>query len=348
MAENSRAQILGMTDAELELACEEQFSGIAQWVDWTSEIYSFGKCFRVLAKYPSFLPLFVRADHGVGLSSHLFPGDLESQLEVYFTWNPARAQRYKNFSDKKIIRIANPWIFYRQLYGKKKSVNTRGTLVFFTHHVPGIEWIGHDVEEYFQQLRELPEKYKPVVLCLHMHDIKAGRHKELRRHGFPIVTAGNTLSTNFVDRFYDLVKDYSYATSQLYGSQTAYCVELGIPYFLMGDVPTRVNLSSNQMPLGEISQYWDKEHEEYVNKSRKLFTNHVDEVTEAQREFVQSLLGLDSQITRKQISWIIWREFFRHWRQWCLIPRPILTALLRKFGLLEGAKKIRQKFKCNR
>jgi len=335
----------GMADAELEFACEAQATVVYPWTHWTSEIYSFGKCLRLWGKYPDFLPLFVYSDHGVGLRSHLFPHELANQAKVHFTWHPVKEKRNKDSAGKKVIQIIHPWISYRRLRGITRSKKPKGTLAFFTHSTTATKWEGHDTEEYFEQLRGLPDRFQPVVLCLHMHDIKAGLHKELRCHGFPIVTAGNTLSTNFVDRFYDLVKDYAYATSQTWGSQVAYCVELGVPYFFLGERPELINIADKNLPTGVAPQYWDSYHEEYAKKAEALFRLPVDSVTGEQREFVESLLGVDSRITRGQVSWILWREFFRNWKQWYKIPKSVLAAFLYKLGLMSKVKEIRQRFK---
>lgn len=344
-APNFKDVTTGMTDAELELACESQATGASSWAHWTSEIYSFGKCLRFWAKYPRVFPLYVYSDHGVGLHSHLFQHELENPAKVHFTWHPMKEQRYAKIANKKVIQIIHPWISYRQLQGITRSKKPEGTLAFFMHGTNAVKWKGHDSEEYFEKLRELPNKFQPVVLCLHMHDIKAGLHKKLRRHGFPIVTAGNTLSTNFVDRFYDLVKNYSYATAQVWGSNAAYCVELDIPFFHLGGRPELINIADPNLPEGAVPQYWDNYHEEFAKKAEALFSAPVDRVTIEQRAFVESMLGFGSQLTRWQVSWILWLEFFHNWQQWRTIFTPLLAAFLHKLRLLWMIKRIQQSFK---
>jgi hypothetical protein len=338
---NSNNATIGMTDAELELACDSKSTGISPWAHWTSEVYSFGKCLRFWTKYPDSLPLFVYSDHGVGLHSHLYPHELENQANVHFTWQPIKDQRYKVLADKKVIQITHPWISYRRMRGITRSKIPSGTLVFFTHSTSEVKWEGHDTEEYFEKLRKLPDKFQPVVLCLHMHDIKAGLHKNLRCQGFPIVTAGNALSINFVDCFYDLVKNYSYATSQAWGSNVAYCVELGVPYFFLGERPELFNITDKNLPEGVVPQYWDSYHEKLERKAEALFRLPVDNVTDEQRAFVESILGLDSRLSRWQVSWILWREFFRNWRQVVRIWfGGLLSKILGKLGLLGVKTKI--------
>jgi hypothetical protein len=330
--------ITGMTDAELECACKVEPDNGSFWHDWTAEIYSFGKCFRYMANYPNILPLFVKSDHGVGLESGLFPHEAKGKNKVYFTWNPLKDSRYNDCQDLQVIRIQHPWIYYRKALAKTRSAKTIGTIVFFTHYAPGVKWVGHDSDEYFSQLRSLPDKFQPIVLCLHMHDINAGHHKELRRHGFPMVTGGNTSSTKFVDRFYDLIKDYSYASSQDWGSQVAYCTELGLPYFFLGKRPKLMNISHAQMPLGEVT-HQDEFHAKMEEQALSLFRSPVDAVTPEQLAFVESLLGLDSKVTPERVAQILWREFFRHYLQWPLLLKPMLVTFLHKVGYLDLVKK---------
>ena len=329
---------IGMTDAELEFACKAKIIWSRVRIYWTSEMSSFGKCLRYWAKYPRVLPLNVYSDHGVGLFSQLFPHELDNQANVHFTWHPMKEQRYKNLANKKVIQITHPWVSYRRLRGITRSKTPRGTLVFYMHNTKTLKWEGHDTEEYFEKLRELPDKFQPVVLCLHTHDINAGLHKELRRHGFPIVTAGNTAITNFVDCFYELIKNYAYGTSQAYGSAVAYCVEFGIPYFFLGETPKLINNGDKNIPHGEVPGYYDEFHEEYGKKAEELFRVPVDTVTDEQRSFVESLLGLDSQITRWQVLWILWHELFCNWRTWGVVVSNISISpfrrLLKKAGII--------------
>lgn len=313
----------GMSDSELESACEPSPTGLAPWVYWTSELYCYGKCLRALAKYPRALPLFAYADHGVALHSNLFPHEIRNKARVHFTSHPVKAERYRSSADKQVVRICHPWVYYRRSLQIERAPSSKGTLVFVVHHAPGVKWENPNTQEYFQTLRALPAKYQPVVLCLHMHDIVSGLHKELRPLGFPIVTAGNTSSVHFVDRFYELVRNFSYATSQVWGSQVAYCVELGIPYFFLGERPKLINLSTEEFPLGEVD-FQDGYHKRFDREARGLFADPVDEVTLEQKRFVETLLGVDSVTSRPQVSWLLWREFFRHRRAWWpLWLRPI-------------------------
>lgn len=338
---------LGMSDADLESACRPGPTGLAPWIHWTSELYCFGKCIRAFAKYPRLLPLFVYADHGVALHSNLFPHEQDNSARVHFTFHPLKEQRYRSHPSKRIVRIPHPWIHYRRSRNIARLPNASGTLVFLPHVAPGFQWEDHGTLEYFSSLRSLPKKYQPIVLCLHMHDVNAGLHKELRHLGFPIVTAGNTSSVRFVDRFYGIVRAFSYATSQAWGSQVAFCTELGVPYFLFGKRPRLVNLSHKDLPLGEVG-IQDEYHEEYARKAEALFSHSVDEVTADQKQFIERLLGLDSRTGRVKASHILWTELLRHRRECWSLYSTLLANSLRDHGIKGFVRRVHHRLWGNR
>lgn len=329
----------GMSDQQLADACKDNTN--LHRYNWTAEVYSFGRCYRLIANYPKILPLFFYSDHGAGLHSNLYPHEINNSSEIHFTWSALKASRNSKLRNKKFIHIEHPWITYRKKHGYIRSDGSKGTLVFFTHHVPGIEWQGHDDDQYLEELKQLPEKFHPIVLCMHMHDINAGHHKKIRHWGFPIVTVGNIYSDAFIDRFYNLTSQFAFGTSQEWGSQTAYMIELGIPYFFLGKTPVLVNLSHKEMPRGKVDRFQDEEHKRYVEKSEQLFSKPLDEVSTAQQTFVNEILGLNSSVTEQETAQIIWKSLFTHWRQWHQILLRITFITLSSIGIIQLIKKIR-------
>jgi hypothetical protein len=331
-----------MSDKELEALCKLKPEGFTHTFNWTSEVYSFGKCFRYLANYPSVFPLFIYSDHGVPLDSFIYPHELNNKSRIHFTWNPHKENRYANIKDRAIIRVPHPWINYRKKKNISLAESRKGTIVFFAHSTPDVRWENHDSKEYFEQLNSLPEKFQPVTICMHMHDINAGHHKKLRQYGIPIVTIGNVYSPYFIDRFYQLTREFSFATSHSWGSQVAYCIEFGIPYFFMGNTPRLINIGDKELPIGLVAQYHDSYHEELAKKAETLFRTPVDSITKEQKAFISSLLGLDSDINQSNIKGIIWTEFFINWKNWYLILVSIIVRCLSIIGVYEILKKARK------
>ena len=333
----------GYTDSELESLAEpaEIEMGIAPWIYWSSEHHSFGRLYRQWGFYPRLFPLFFYSDHGIHRVLEFTPHEISNDAAVHFVFNMERATRNSDFPNKKVICVPHPWISYRRKNNIRQSESAKGTLVFFSHATEGVEFHGRDSDEYFETLKSLPEKYHPLVICMHMHDIKNGHHKKLRKHGLPIVTAGNTSSIGFVDRYYNLIRNFKYACSNETGSQLYYCVEMGIPYFFIGDRIYGVNRSHPDLPLGLVNS--DLTEKEFREVENNLFGASVDVVNLQQKVFVEWALGLNSSVTRLQASWIMWQELFRNWKRWSTMFRPTVAWILRKIGLMKTMKRFIKK-----
>ena len=277
------------------------------------------------------------------MHSNLYPHEINNSSGIHFTWLALKASRNNQSSfKKKLIHITHPWVTYKTKQGFKRSPKSKGTLVFFTHHVPGIEWQGHDDMKYLQQLKELPEKFQPVVVCMHMHDVNAGHHKKLRDWGLPIVTIGNVYDDKFIDRFYTLVSQFSYGTSQEWGSQVAYMTELGIPYFFLGKPPVLINFTHKELPMGRVNRFQDSYHKSYLEKSEKLFAHPVDIVTNEQKEFINEVLGINSTIKEQEIRHLIWQSLFDQWHQWHQILLRLIFMTLSSLGIIQLLKRLRR------
>ena len=306
----------GYSDNELEQLSNlknKLDAGKCPWMTWESENSSFGRTFRIWAKYPSFLPLCFVSDHGVHhFGSRCWPNEVSNKLRVVFTWNRKKSEKMKKEHGKNSYHVPHPWINYRKKYYPELPEKRSGTVVFYAHSNNTTTPEYEDLESYFSELRDLPKRYQPVVLCLSFHDIQKGLHKQLRKYNLPLITAGSTNSQYFVDRFYSMVYRFRYSTSSNIGSHTFYLIEAGIPFFLLGPYPKYDISGSEAVNDGKqnLSDYGDAEDLEKFESLKHLLSSQRDSVTNEQRELVSEYLGLNSKITRFEAAWIIWRELF--------------------------------------
>ncbi len=332
MRSRKNAIYLGYSDEELErkVSNEGCNPGLGHWQYWTSELYSVGRLYRELAFYPEIFPLFVYSDHGIHPTSELAKHEIDNESEVHFTFNPERIKK-NTIVNKQIYLISHPWVAYRKKKEYKPSFSAKGTLVFVSHSTTAVEWIEKDRDGYFSDLKNLPEKFKPLVLCMHMHDINKKHHLEYRKYGLPIVTCGNTSSINFVDEFYKLTTQFKYASSNTAGSQLYYCIEMGMPYFLFGDTPDLLNKSDTNLPLGVLKQKNEtaiKIHKE----EQKLFREMTDQVSPEQKIFAEWVLGLGSKMERPQFIFIVWWQLFKNMKKFIKIHLRIISNMLSRKG----------------
>ncbi|MCF8236485.1 MAG: hypothetical protein K9J33_16860 [Bacteroidales bacterium] len=281
---------------------------IVQSPYWTAEIYSFGKYIRKYGYYPPFLPLCVYTDHGPGGRWGPHKHELESTAPTQLYHSPEVVERWHKYSKKKCYCMYSPAVYYRKSRKVKKAERAHGTIAFPAHTTPSIEDIS-DFEAYIDQLVALPEKFQPVSVCLHMHDINKGKYKPFLKHNIPIVTAGNTSDYRFIERFYEILRKYSYATSNFVGAYAYYAVELGIPFFIYGNKQRYINKSDPNIPVGDFDPY--KTSENY-KIAYDIFSELVDSVTQEQKELVETNLGIRDGITRGRMACVLYTSLLKY------------------------------------
>lgn len=314
-----RTIIEGFTDKELdEAVCDTKarrerirYSPVP-WFFWTTELYSLGRCYREWTGWPRVLPIPVYGDHGVTLNPQFSNHERVNKARVHLTWSSARAKYLQDNENRRIVRTIHPWIIYRRNHKIRVNSTASGTIIFYSHSNSGIEIEGYDWDSYITTLKALPSEFHPLVVCMHMHDIKKGYHKPLRQHGLPIVTAGHSSSPYFVDRFYDVVRNFRYATSNTGGSELFYCEELGVNYFIYGQEPTKINRSHAESPIGSYRPrhpYHIRQHE----RKRQLFGQFPPLTSIEKERFVQSVLGLDVNpwVSRRTLRKVFVAEMVR-------------------------------------
>lgn len=310
-------------------------TGIAPWAAWESENSSFGKTFREWAFYPKIFPLYLSSDHGVHWESRCWPNETDSPFKTFFTWNKKKSNLLQKNFGKVSYHVPHPWIFYRKKHFSRIPSDRQGTLVFYAHSNDTTTPVYKDLDQYIGDLKALPDKYQPIVICLSVHDIKKGLHKDLRKYDVPLVTAGTTNSQNFVDRFYSLLYQFRFATSSNVGSHTFYILEAGIPFFLYGPHPEFQIKGSQFVQDGtqNLHDYGDDEDIAEFAKLKELLSSPVDEVTPQQYSSVSKYLGLDSEATRLRASLIVWAGLFWHLPElmatYQLLARKLISKIIR-------------------
>lgn len=299
----------GLSPEYLFFLCDEKFvnKGVSKWKYWTSEVYSYGKILREYAFYPKFLPIYCYSSHGVYFSSEKpFPHELENDSYAQFYTSPDSVSAFKKFSKKKCYCVISPFVWYRRRCKILRNAQSRGTIAFPSHSTPDIDVVV-DMEHYADELLSLDKEYHPVCVCLHMHDINKNVHDVFLRKGIPVYTAGNAADIRFAERWYDIVRNFSYSTSNMIGSYSFYSVEMGIPFFICGDRPLLLNNSDANIPIGTYF-YEDTDH---YSKAMLFFKDNNDVAAEDRLKFVEYHLGVYDSIGRVKVFAILVAALFK-------------------------------------
>ena len=297
----------GLSEKELEDLCSDQLAvKRRRVVYWTSEAYSFGEHYRNYGYYPSFLPLPVYSDHGVGGKLDAFKHELENDAPVFFVFNEKKYKNYKKQSKKPCYITIPPLLWYRKRSKIEQSKNAKGTIAFPSHSTPEINAC-FSVRKYIEELKSLPEDMQPVCVCLHMHDINKGQHKMFLENNIPVYTAGNAFDIRYAQRFYDILRNFKYSCSNLVGSYTYYSVEMEIPFSLFGESCEYINKADTNLEYG-IYNYKNKDYQ----LEEKIFLGIHKEITLQQKQLVENSTNSPKAISRFKMAIILWLSYFKY------------------------------------
>ena len=334
----------GFSPSDLELLCDWELRGYDDLLPyktpfrlyWPAELYSFGRCYREWLGFPSWVPLPMSGDHGAWSPGGSFsPHELNSKTNIHLSWHDKRFEILKSSSRKNVIHCPHPWITFKNRLGLKRKNSSCGTLVFLPHSCVGIEVEDYSFNGYIDELLSLPPKFHPFILCIHRHDVQKKLHLQLLDYNLPIITAGETSSPYFVERFYSMISNFRFATSSDIGSQSFYCEDFGVRYFCKGREPTYIDAGNETKPPFVVKL--DKFGIDSAQTARRLFAfPPVD--SEAKTYFVRRVLGLtiDEKTAKISLLSVLPREYLRHMPEILIM---VARRLARRFLVLFRFKK---------
>ena len=266
----------------------------------TSENYGHDKILKEYTRYPKFLPLNAHIQHG------WYGGEIPDfqkidRIPFMLAWSERIADEWRAKTTKPVYVLGSPFVIYRHLRDIAQRPDAKGTVVFPDHSTPSTTAV-HDVENYCRELERLPERMKPISICLHFRDVDQ-YGKQFQDHGFSVFTAGDSRQpgNGFAQNFYDILSRHKYSCSNEVGSYTFYSIEMGIPFFIYGPESTSVKNYDSTTVV---------EKEAFRQRSRDLFRTIREEPTPEQKAFVDYELGLTDQVSPDWLRGFFIRRFF--------------------------------------
>lgn len=295
----------GMSEAELLAVCIQKNAdkGVAAKQFGISEMYSQGKIFREYSGFPSWLPLNICADHGAG-GAEVLRSELENDAYAMFSFGSEKCIAYRTVSEKPCFRVMHPFVWYRRNNGIAQAADARGTIAFPAHSLADVQ-CDYQIEQYIKALKALPAHMQPVCVCLFTIDVLQGAYKAFIEQGIPVYTAGNISDVRFVDRYYNIIRHFKYATSNAPGSCLFYSVEMGLPFSIYGGDVTYVNYGNGDVPLGKLNEF------EYEKRCNAYFSGINTEITVQQRDYVLNyFFGGETPISPREMRKILFAAWF--------------------------------------
>lgn len=272
---------------------------------WTAGAYGFKRWISRYGYYPSFLPLCIYTDHGPGDSNLLSAKhELESDAPVQFYHCPAGVTKWKKQSKKECHVLFSPFVFARKTLKISFNQDARGSVYFMSHGTANVRDLT-PIELYIKDLESVPEKYKPVRICLHFNEVSLGYGEIYKKLGYEVVTAGDPAAQQFTEQFYKILSTARYTFSSSFGSHALYAVEMGVPFGLYGTNPDYFNKDDPNIEHGHYTSYL---RSTYYQQAMTLFSGLPGEqVTPEQLAFARYYLGVDDGVNRPKMAWILYK-----------------------------------------
>lgn len=256
-------------------------------MDWYS-IYGLHAIIKEYADCPPSLPLYCRYEHGWDPMPRSDPYDAMTDKPLMLVWSKRRLELWNKVSSIPAAVVGAPFVHYRKSRNIEKDIAAKGTVAFPAHSTSLIDAV-FNIDEYCELLKSLPEEFQPITICLHIHDMERKKDEIYQKHGFDVVNAGPiwVLGFEFVQNFYEILSSHKYATSNQIGSYSFYAVEMGIPFFILGESAELDNSGEPLMPTK--FSYTDYPIGDYA---AALFQGPAQIISAEQKKFVEDELGV--------------------------------------------------------
>lgn len=197
-----------------------------------------------------------KADHWY----HTSEAGFRSVPAIFVHNEPDRIHLERVLGSKKRILIApHPFHYVVQNYATAATELKREGSVFFMPHTNGQPWPCVPVGYVLQHLRELPEEYHPVDICLHPNDVTEELVSTFQAHKFGVVTAGHRHDPLFLHRFFWLCRRRHYSITVDYGTQVWLSSLAGCEIHILRDCPNMRWIPANNSLEEWVtprSHYW--------------------------------------------------------------------------------------------
>lgn len=264
--------------------------------------YGISGLIKKIAGVPQWVPFPAEVHHGWYRKEEPRECDLKSKSPIIMVYNERQKKAWEKRSEKPCYVIGSPFARYRRKEGYQKSDEAKGTLALPMHSGTTLR-VEYDVDRYCERLKSLPDGFHPVTVCLHFDDIRRGLDKEYEKNNVSVTTIGHRHDKHFADKFYSLLSEFKYTTSNSLGTAGLYSVEMGVPFFVYSFGYSVVDEKNNSK----------SDRLEVMTDEEMLFSySDLSDVaiSEKQIDFVINELGLDDAITEKKVRYLILKVFF--------------------------------------
>lgn len=270
------------------------------------DFYSSRKIISELYEIPSNLPLKAHVYHGIFITDYELGNWGVISPEPVLCTRQSQVDYLISNGRSKDNTFCTGALFprYRHFKGIFPAQKQIGTIVFPQHSCLEVDSIV-DWEEYVVELKKLPDKFKPINICMHWLDIVNGKHKIFLENGFNVYTAGHANDPDFVDNFYQILRHHKYATSNdASGASLLYAAEFGLSTFIYANSSFKSFNKGREFSNIGVSE---KEFEDYCDYTKSFYYDNFPiypnlDLSVVALSNIKEKLGLDFQSSKVRVK----------------------------------------------
>lgn len=269
------------------------------------DTYGFNEIVRMYCSYPYALPLAANIYHGWYIHPPRI-SDLNSSKSTLLVFNKRQRVEWEEKSGKPAYILGAPFVHYRRLMNIQQCADASGTIFYPGHDATSNDFV-FDQRAVCEGLAALDEKYKPITVSVHVMDIENGKDKMYREYGFNVFCPGKRRDVDFVGNVYGALSRHKYSCGNHIGTNILYAVEMGIPFFFIGDLGHGVDRKSGQSFVYKRTE----QQLALIDKILELFAEPVDQVTEEQKKLIISECGVEECLSPGELRRVLLNSFFK-------------------------------------
>ncbi len=172
--------------------------------------------------------------HGISIRDNSWAAELKHPMPFLLLSSKLQSVVYSKYCDKPSWIIGAPnYYAVRLIEDELKEIQSdaKGTLILpthSTHHLTN----NYDFDEFVKYLKDLPEKFKPISICLGWRDIQLKKHERYLKQGFECTTAGHMYDKEFFFRLVRILASHQFTIINDIGTSAFYAAAMDLPVIL--------------------------------------------------------------------------------------------------------------------
>jgi len=232
--------------------------------------------------------------HAISFRDKAWTNELKHPIPFLLLKSKLQSVVYSKYCNKPSWIIGAPnYYAVRLIEDELKEIQSdaKGALILpahSTHHLTN----NYDFNEFVKYLRDLPEIFEPITICLGWRDIQLKMHERYLKQGFECTTAGHMYDKEFFFRLVRIIASHQFAITNHVGTSAFYAAAMDLPVILYRQKietnPAKSDQSAYLLQEAKVRPYLP-----IVERFIETCINPDEQMIQHQKAIAQLILGYE-------------------------------------------------------